>query len=167
MTDLPLLVDPDGVARVQSALADHGLDGWLLYEFRGQNWISASLLGAGWTTRRTFALIPRVGRPKALIHAIEGSAWRHWPWDVEQYAGWREMEARLAELVDGRTRLAVEFSPGGDVLALSFLRSEIRLVDPRTGTRLVAFESISAAIRLAPRASAVEMARRWVSTSPT
>jgi Xaa-Pro aminopeptidase len=115
MTDVPLLIDPDGVERVQAALAEHGLDGWLLYEFRGQNWISAALLGAGWTTRRTYALIPRVGRPKALIHAIEGSSWRHWPWDVERYAGWREMETRLAELVDGRTRLAVEFSPGGAV----------------------------------------------------
>ncbi|MBT8404962.1 MAG: M24 family metallopeptidase [Gemmatimonadetes bacterium] len=115
MTDVPLLIDPDGVERVQAALAEHGLDGWLLFEFRGQNWISAALLGAGWTTRRTYALIPRVGRPKALIHAIEGSSWRHWPWDVEQYAGWREMETRLAELVDGRTRLAVEFSPGAAV----------------------------------------------------
>jgi Xaa-Pro aminopeptidase len=115
MSDRALLITEEGVARVQKALVDQGLDGWLLYEFRGQNWISAELLGAGWTTRRTFALIPREGRPRALIHAIEGSSWRHWPWEVERYAGWREMEAKLAGLVEGLDRLAVEFSPGGAV----------------------------------------------------
>lgn len=115
MTQTALLTTDEGVRRVQEALAEQGLDGWLLVEFRGQNWISAELLGAGWTTRRTFALIPREGRPTALIHAIEGSAWRHWPWEVERYAGWREMEAKLATLVDGRHRLAVEFSPGAAV----------------------------------------------------
>ncbi len=123
MSYAPLLITEDGVARVQQALADQGLDGWLLYEFRGQNWISAELLGAGWTTRRTFALIPREGRPKALIHAIEGSSWRHWPWDTDRYAGWREMEAKLAALVDGRHRLAVEFSPGGAVPTVDLVPS--------------------------------------------
>ncbi|WP_405285686.1 M24 family metallopeptidase [Gaopeijia maritima] len=115
MTDSALLTTEDGVRQVQEALAEQGLDGWLLVEFRGQNWISAELLGAGWTTRRTFALVPREGRPTALIHAIEGSAWRHWPWDVERYAGWREMESKLATLVDDHHRLAVEFSPGAAV----------------------------------------------------
>lgn len=115
MSDSALLVTPDGVRRVQEALAEQGLDGWLLVEFRGQNWISAELLGAEWTTRRTFALIPREGEPTALIHAIEGSSWRHWPWRIERYAGWREMEAKLARLVGERRRLATEFSPGGAV----------------------------------------------------
>ena len=123
MTDTALLIQQEGVDRVQQALAEQGLDGWLLYEFRGQNWISAELLGAGWTTRRTFALIPREGRPKALIHAIEGSSWRHWPWDVERYAGWREMETQLAALVDGHHRLAVEFSPGGAVPTVDLVPS--------------------------------------------
>ncbi len=123
MSDSALLIQPDGVTRVQAALAEQGLDGWLLYEFRGQNWISAELLGAGWTTRRTFVLVPREGRPRALIHAIEGSSWRHWPWDAEHYAGWREMETKLASLVDGHHRLAVEFSPGGAVPTVDLVPS--------------------------------------------
>ena len=32
-----LLTTPLGVERVQSALRERDLDGWLLYEFRGQN----------------------------------------------------------------------------------------------------------------------------------
>ncbi len=110
-----LLVTRNGVARVQAALRARGLDGWLLYEFRGQNWISAELLGTGWTTRRSFVTVPAEGDPVALVHAIEGAAWRHWPWERRSYAGWKEMEAAVANLVDGGGRWAVEFSPGAAV----------------------------------------------------
>lgn len=115
MSDTPLLVSPDGVARVQEALGAMGLDGWLLYEFRGQNWISAALLGTGWTTRRSFVLVPREGEPRTLIHAIEASSWRHWPWPRDSYAGWREMEEKVAGLLRGCRRVALETSPGAAV----------------------------------------------------
>lgn len=115
MSDTPLLVTPDGVARVQAALEKMDLDGWLLYEFRGQNWISAALLGTGWTSRRSYILVPRSGEPRGLIHAIESSSWRHWPWPVETYAGWREMETKVAGLLAGCRRVALETSPGAAV----------------------------------------------------
>ena len=76
----------EGVEHIQEALAAAGLDGWLLFEFRGQNWISASLLGVEGTTRRAFVLVPRKGDPKLLVHAIEGTAWRGWAWGTEQEA---------------------------------------------------------------------------------
>jgi Xaa-Pro aminopeptidase len=113
--DTPLLVSPEGVARVQEALRDMEVDGWLLYEFRGQNWISARVLGTEWTTRRAYILIPREGEPRGLIHAIESSSWRHWPWPVETYAGWEEMEAKLSALLEGCERVALETSPGAAV----------------------------------------------------
>lgn len=111
----PLLVSQEGVARVQEALREMELDGWLLYEFRGQNWISAALLGTGWTSRRSYILIPREGEPRGLIHAIEATSWRHWPWPVERYAGWREMETKLADLLEGSRRVALETSAGAAV----------------------------------------------------
>jgi Xaa-Pro dipeptidase len=67
------------------------------------------------TTRRAFVLIPRSGEPHLLVHAIEGSSWRHWPFESETYSGWQEMEERLARLVRGLPRLALEFSPGSAV----------------------------------------------------
>jgi len=110
-----LLTNPEGVSRVQEALRERDLDGWLLYEFRGQNWISAELLGTGWTTRRSYVLVPDEGEPKALVHAIERAAWRHWPFPMETYAGWEEMESKLATLIGDRRRIATEFSPGAAV----------------------------------------------------
>jgi Xaa-Pro aminopeptidase len=104
------LLSRDGIARVQDALAERELDGWLLFEFRGQNWISSALLDVDHTTRRAWILIPRRGEPRALVHAIEGSAWRGWPFAMERYAGWREMEEKLAALLAGQRRVAMEIS---------------------------------------------------------
>ena len=111
MSEASILTTSEGVARVQEALGAMGLDGWLLYEFRGQNWIASALLQVEHSTRRAFVLVPRQGEPKALVHAIEASAWRHWPWARESYASWRSLEERLGELVQGRPRLAMEVSP--------------------------------------------------------
>jgi Xaa-Pro aminopeptidase len=97
------------------------LDGWLLYEFHGVNRIAVALLGLGKTTRRSFVLIPAEGEPVALIHAIEASAWRHWPFQRRVYAGWRDLEKQVGELVAGRSRLAMEISPGGAVPGLDYV----------------------------------------------
>jgi len=75
----------------------------------------------GKTTRRGFVLIPEKGQPVALIHAIEASSWRHWPFESRTYSSWQEMEAELRELLDGCTRLAMEVSPGAAVPTLDYL----------------------------------------------
>lgn len=107
--------------RVQAELRAARLDGWLLYEFHGVNPIAARMLGLGKTTRRSFVLIPDEGAPVALIHAIEGSSWRHWPFDRRSYAGRRELDRELTALLEGRSRLAMEISPGGAVPTLDYV----------------------------------------------
>jgi Xaa-Pro aminopeptidase len=116
-----LLTTTEGIDQIRQALAEEDLDGWLLYEFRGANPISKAMLGVGKTTRRSFFLIPREGEPRALIHAIEGSSWRHWPWAKESYSGWREMEEALEGMLQGRGRLAMEVSPGAAVPTLDYV----------------------------------------------
>ena len=112
---LPLLMSEERVGQVQAALAEGGFDGWLLFEFRGQNWISAELLGVEHTTRRAWVLVPRVGDPCALVHAIEGSAWRDWPFSIDHYSGWKEMEEKLGRILSGHRRLAMEVSPSSAI----------------------------------------------------
>jgi Xaa-Pro aminopeptidase len=116
-----LLATEAGVRSVQAALREMDLDGWLLYEFHGVNRIAVSMLGLGKTTRRAFVLVPAEGEPVALIHAIEASAWRHWPFARRVYSGWRDMEKHVAELVAGKARLAMEISPGGAVPGLDYV----------------------------------------------
>ncbi len=128
-----LLCTEDGIRQVQEALREQELDGWLLYEFRGANPIAKAMLDVGKTTRRGFFLIPQEGEPRALIHAIEGSSWRHWPWQKRMYSGWREMEEALAELLEGRGRLAMEVSPGAAVPTLDYLPAGLAEVILRSG----------------------------------
>ena len=111
------MLTPAALPQLQAALADAGLDGWLLFDFHGANPIAAGLLGLeGMVTRRVFAYVPREGAPVAVTHAIEQGPWRHWPaaWGRETYSSWRTLEALLARLVGGK-RVAMEYSPGDAV----------------------------------------------------
>lgn len=111
------VLTPDSLPRFQRALADAGLDGWLLYDFRGTNPIAGALLGlSGMVSRRVFAWVPREGAPVAVTHAIEQGVWAAWPaaWGRVVYSAWPELERALADLVRGR-RVAMEYSPGDAV----------------------------------------------------
>lgn len=102
------MIDP---AELSEALSQAGVDGWLLFAFRGLNPVAARMLGlTGMNTRRLFALFPREGRPTALVHKIELQAMENFPGRVIPYARWSELHEGLAALVTGRT-LAMEISP--------------------------------------------------------
>src|SRR4029077_10783405 len=100
------------VAAIQAALADDGLDGWLLYDFRGLNAIAADVTGVSrqghMATRRWYYLIPAAGEPRALVHAIEPASLAHLPGASERYAGRDQLEAGLARLLKGCRRVAME-----------------------------------------------------------
>lgn len=117
----PPLHDAAVVAAVQAFLRDEGVDAWLLYEFHGLNPVAARMLGLGKTTRRGFVLVPDDGDPVALVHAIEASAWRGWPFERRSYSGWRELDEALGRLLEGRRRIAMEVSPGGAVPTLDLV----------------------------------------------
>src|SRR6185295_12935415 len=111
------MLDDRSLPRVQRALADAGLDGWLIYDFHGLNPVAPVMLGLdGMMTRRIFALIPATGMPTAITHAIEQGPWAHWPthWNKQVYSSWRTLEQQLAGLVGGK-RVAMEYSPGDAV----------------------------------------------------
>ena len=103
--------------RLQPLIAQANLDGWLLFDFRGRNPVAAAVLGSEIVgTRRVFVLIPRQGKPVALVHAIDNELWRHWPthWTKHVWVAREELAKLLHDLVGGR-RLAVEYSPGGAI----------------------------------------------------
>ena len=110
-------LNPALLPDIQRVIADAGLDGWLLYDFRGTNPVVSSLLGLeGLVSRRIFVLIPRTGAPTAVTHAIEQGPWKEWPreWKKVVYSSWRSLEAEVATLVKGK-KLAMEYSPGDAV----------------------------------------------------
>ena len=111
------MLSPDTLPAFQQALAEAGLDGWLLFDFRGTNPIAGGLIGLrGMVTRRIFAWVPREGVPVAITHNIEQGPWRDWPaaWRRERYSSWRALEEHVRTLVAGK-RVAMEYSPGDAV----------------------------------------------------
>jgi Xaa-Pro dipeptidase len=111
------MLTPETLPALQRALADAKLDGWLLYDFQGNNPIANGLLALeGMVSRRVFVFVPRDGVPRALGHAIEAGPWRRWPaaWPRATYSAWRELETAVADMVRGK-RVAMEYSPGDAV----------------------------------------------------
>jgi Xaa-Pro dipeptidase len=107
---------PLDIPAIQRALRESGLDGWLLYDFHGSNPIATRLSGvdrgAHLTTRRWYYLIPRDGEPRALVHAIERHNLDPLPGRKIIYGRRDQLEAGLTELLQGVTRVAMEYSPG-------------------------------------------------------
>jgi Xaa-Pro dipeptidase len=106
------------VAGIQKALGEEGIDGWLLYDFRGSNPIARSVIGFDATqigTRRWFYLVPRQGEPVALLHAIEPHALRGAPGRAVLYRSWRDLESLLKTHLRGMKRVAMEYSPGASI----------------------------------------------------
>lgn len=98
-------------AELREALSEAGVDGWLLFAFRGLNPVAVRVLGlTGMNTRRLFVLLPRDGEPIAVAHKIELQGLEDFPGRVIPYARWSELHAALGSLVAGRT-VAMEISP--------------------------------------------------------
>ena len=102
------------LAKVQAALVANGVDGWLLYDFRGNNPIARSILdldGKKPGSRRFFYFIPDRGTPVKIVHAIESATLDHLPGSRTVFFRWQELEKAVETAVTGRARIAMEYSP--------------------------------------------------------
>ena len=111
------------IPAVQQALRDDGFDGWLLYDFHGSNPIAARVSGLAasgkMATRRWYYLIPALGEPRGLVHAIERHNLDGLPGEKRPYAGRHQLEAGLKSLLTGVKRVAMEYSAGNNIPYLS------------------------------------------------
>ena len=116
--EMPLPVDA-----VQKALKEDGLDGWLLYDFHGSNPIAGRLTDLAssgkMATRRWYYLVPAEGAPRGLVHAIERHNLDALPGEKRPYAGREQLAAGLQGLLQGMTRVAMEYSPGNAIPYIS------------------------------------------------
>ncbi|MGL4550440.1 MAG: M24 family metallopeptidase, partial [Gemmataceae bacterium] len=99
---------------VQAALREDGLDGWLLYDFRGLNVLARRVLrfpADAHATRRWFYYVPASGEPRKLVHRIEPAQLDRYPGSKSVYLRWQELEAGVAALVAGAKAVAMEYVP--------------------------------------------------------
>lgn len=99
---------------VQKAITAQGLDGWLLYDFRGLNVLARRVLGMPadkHLSRRWFYYVPVQGEPKKLVHAIEPASLEGLPGSATRYLKWQELEAGVQALLTGAKTIAMEYVP--------------------------------------------------------
>lgn len=102
------------VEKAQKFLGEAGIDGWLLYDFHGNNPLARHFLGVRsdqMTTRRFFYWIPVQGEPVKLVHAIEAHALDAMPGTKRVYSDWQLLEKELRSLLKGVKKVAMEYSP--------------------------------------------------------
>lgn len=102
------------LSSIQKCIAEAGVDGWLLCDFRGSNVLARRVLDMGnhpITSRRFYYFIPTKGEPQKLVHAIEPGVLNHLPGETNIYLRWQELEKSLATILAGSETIAMEYSP--------------------------------------------------------
>ncbi len=109
---------------IQTALREQKLDGWLFYDHHRRDPIANRVLGLdpeSLVTRRWYYLVPADGEPKKLVHRIEAGRLDTLPGSKAVYSSWQELEAGLASMLTGRTRLAMQYSPRNAIMYVSMV----------------------------------------------
>ena len=78
--------------KIQAALREAKLDGWLFYDHHRRDPIAYRVLGVSpvMCTRRWYCLIPAEGKPVKLVHRIESGNLDADPGSIELYSSWVE-----------------------------------------------------------------------------
>jgi Xaa-Pro aminopeptidase len=115
------------ISALQNAVRAAGLDGWLLYDFRGLNPFPLQLLnlGRGILTRRWFLYVPAHGQATLIHHRIEAGSWQQVlpdeTIDRQVFTSHEQLDNLLRETLNGAQRIAMEYSPRGEVPYVSYV----------------------------------------------
>ncbi|MCX7930437.1 MAG: Xaa-Pro peptidase family protein, partial [Chlorobi bacterium] len=112
------------IERVAELLNEFNLDGWLLYDFRGSNPILRRFLSLDQhthTTRRFVLWIPRNSTPLLIVSSIEPHLFEHVSIPKAFYHSRHQWHESIATILKGVRRIAVEYSPLGQLPTVSYL----------------------------------------------
>ena len=101
------------LSQTQTALQEFGLDGWLLYDFRGINSLAvrvADIPEDAIGSRRWLYFVPASGEPRKLVHAIESAMLDHLPGEKTVYLKWQDFETGIQTMLGDAKRIAMEYS---------------------------------------------------------
>lgn len=111
------------LADIQRALGERDLEGWLFYDFRGQNPLAQRALGLSGVvlTRRFFYWIPADGEPVLVVHEVEARPFPSLPGRRVSYRGWHGLREQLAGVLPAGGNLLMEYCPMGSNPYLSLV----------------------------------------------
>ena len=112
------------IERIQAALSEYQLDGWLFFDHHRRDPLAYRILqipdevGA---TRRWYYFLPAQGSPMKLVHRIESGALDTLPGRKDTYASWQDQQSKLHEMLSGNRRVAMQYSPNCDIPYVSLI----------------------------------------------
>ena len=101
------------IDRIQRALQEQQLDGWLFFDHHRRDELAYRILGLADTiesSRRWYYFVPATGQPRKLVHRIESTTLDAVPGEKLTYAKWEEQQQRVHEMVAGSRRIAMQYS---------------------------------------------------------
>jgi Xaa-Pro aminopeptidase len=109
-------------AGVQEYMRSQKIDGWLVYDFRGNNSVFAQVLpGKRWTTRRAALFIPATGEPSLIMHGIDEHQFKKLDVKQARYLSWQDFRSTLTDKLQGASRVAMEYAAGGALPVVSIV----------------------------------------------
>ncbi len=110
----------DAAAAAQEYMGSRNIDGWLLYDYRGMNPMFWETVGPiPNVTRPCWLWIPASGRPFLLTAYVDQGRFAGLGLDTAIYSGRADMVSQLRELIGGLERIAMEYSPDGQLPRVS------------------------------------------------
>jgi Xaa-Pro dipeptidase len=107
---------------IQAAIRDRNGDGWLFCDIHHRDKLAYRILGLDpdrLTTRRWYYYIPAAGEPQKLVSHVEAGRLDDLPGDKATYLGWKEMHARLGQILGQCRRLFMQYSPLNNIPMVS------------------------------------------------
>jgi Xaa-Pro aminopeptidase len=153
------------LASARQALRERGLGAWVLYDFRGSNPVLWHVLGTEplGTTRRVLLIVGAEGEPVLVASALDRDLLAERGVALAVYRRWEELVEELRSRLGGAGRVAMEYSPGGALPAVSWVDAGTVELVRSLGVEVVSsaelFQEVAAAWDEAAEASHHEAVR--------
>jgi Xaa-Pro dipeptidase len=126
--------------RIQEALRERGIGGWLFCDFHNRDQLAYRILGLDptkMTTRRWFYFIPARGEPRRLVHSVEKGRLDSLPGSKQVYLPWEQLHASLKEMLGKPKKIAMQYSPKNNIPYVSLVDAGIIELVKSFGHRVV------------------------------
>ena len=110
--------------KIQKALRDKRIDGWLLCDFRNRDYLAYRVVGLNFekmTSRRWYYYIPAKGEPRKLVSAVERMRLDSLPGKRMVYLSWGELHRSLRKMMGSKKKIAMQYSPKNNVPYVSMV----------------------------------------------
>jgi Xaa-Pro dipeptidase len=112
------------LVKIQTALREQQVDGWLFYDHHHRDPIAYRILGLSdslHVSRRWYYLIPAQGEPRKLTHRVESGKLASLPGSGQLYSSWQELENGLRAMLEPYKNLAMQYSPRNAIMYVSMV----------------------------------------------